>query len=189
MGGRAAARPRRASEPGVQYESSSAKATYGVRARSTPTLRAAAPRFSPSRTTSTSREGLPITSSGPPSSEPLSTRITGALVLGQRLEQPVPAVAGGHHDGDRAGSASDTERHRHGMGRCPAGRALVSGLQFLGEEVDEAVRVRAGVLQHDVVEAGLGVLRTASTYGAGVRADGELLADVLGPDGRERPRS
>ena len=66
---RSAARRR---EPGSHQESSSLNATYGVPARSTPTLRAAAPRFSACGITATSGKA-PRTCATVPSSEPLST--------------------------------------------------------------------------------------------------------------------
>ena len=63
--------------PGAHHESSSLKATTGVCRRRTPTVRAAAPRFSASATTSTS--GWPArTAAGLPSVEALSTTTTGA---------------------------------------------------------------------------------------------------------------
>ncbi|NYI78092.1 hypothetical protein BJ988_002740 [Nocardioides panzhihuensis] len=62
--------------PGLHHESSSANATYGVVARSTPVLRATAPRFLPSSITSMAGNDA-RTCAGVPSSDPLSKRMTG----------------------------------------------------------------------------------------------------------------
>ena len=52
--------------------------------------------------------------------------------------------------------------------------------QLGGEELEEAVRVGAGVLQHEVVEAGVDELLRHLDVAGDVRAAGELLRDVLG---------
>ena len=75
-----------ASAPGSHQESSSLNATYGVWARRTPALRAAAPALRASATTST--PGKPwAAASALPSADPLSTTITGGR-SGSRVSMP-----------------------------------------------------------------------------------------------------
>src|SRR5689334_17347492 len=115
--------------------------------------------------------------SGPPSSDPLSTRMTGPSWCGmvsnsraRRLRVATTMVT--------SLIIAAAYPYRPGTKR-ELSQALELVVQVLLEEVDEAVRVRTGVLQDDVVEARLGVLLHRGHVRLGVRAQRELAADVL----------
>src|SRR3954468_6884358 len=68
------------------------------------------------------------------------------------------------------------------------GRGAQAAGRLLGEEVDEALRVGAGVLQHDVVEPRIDVLLHVLHVALDVGADGEVEPSLLeGVPGRWLP--